>query len=162
MATWTNNDGLTLKYGLDRTTGTKSGEYVTTGALREVEVKINLADLTETETVLSDVTFMPAGARIAEIKVITTTAAATGTAIDLGLIRTDRTTELDYNGFLAAFPTASMNAAGETFVLVQGSANVGALVGTTLANVGYITASRTDATAFTAGAIVVTIKYYIP
>lgn len=162
MGSWTDNDGLHRKFGVDKTTGTKSGEYVTTGALREVEVKLNLADLTQTETVVSDVTFIPAGARIAEVKVITTTAAATGTAIDVGLIRTDRTTELDYNGFLAAFPTASMSAAGETLVLTQGSSNVGALVGTTLANVGYITASMTDATAFTAGAIVITIKYYIP
>lgn len=162
MATWTNNDGLTLKYGLDRTTGTKGGEYRTNGLLREVEFKINLADLTETETVQSDVVFIPAGVRIAEVKVYTTTAAATGVAVDLGLVRTDRTTEIDYDGLLAAFPTASMNAAGETLVLTQGSTNVGALVGTTTANVGYVTASRTTATAFTAGAIVVHIKYYTP
>jgi len=161
MATWT-NDGLTRKFGLDKTTGTKGGEYRTNGLLREVEFKINLADLTETETVQSDVVFIPAGVRLAEVKVYTTTAAATGTAIDLGLIRTDRTTEIDYNGLLAAFPTASMNAAGETTTLVQGSSNVGALVGTTTANVGYVTASRTDATAFTAGAIVVIISYYVP
>lgn len=161
MATWT-NDGLTRKFGLDKTTGTKGGEYRTHGLLREVEFKINLADLTETETVQSDVVFIPTGARIAEVKVITTTAAATGTAIDVGLVRTDRTTEIDYNGLLAAFVTASMNAAGETVILTQGSSTAGALVGTTTANVGYVTASRTDATAFTAGAIVLAIKYYIP
>lgn len=159
---WMNEDGLYIKYGTEKATPNVAGEYVTVGALREVEVEIDLTDLTESETVQSDVTFIPSGARIQEIEVIAETAAVTGTAIDLGLIRTDRSTELDYNGLLAAFVTASMNADGETTVLRVGSSTVGALVGTTLANTGYITCSRTDSTAFTAGLLKVKIRYYIP
>lgn len=159
---WDNNDGVRIKFGTEQATASLAGEYRTVAAMREVEFIIDLANLTETETVLDDNVMIPAGVRIAEIKIITTTAAATGTAIDLGLIRLDRTTELDYNGLLAAFPTASMNAAGETVIIVDNTTYDGALVGTTLANVGYVTASRTDATAFTAGRIVVTVKYYRP
>lgn len=159
---WDNNDGLRVRFGTEQATASLAGEYVTTGAMREVEVIINLADLTETETILDDFVTLPAGVKIAEVKVVTTTAAATGTAIDLGLIRLDRTTETDYDGLLAAFATATMNVAGETTILVNGSSTGGAMIGTTTSNVNFISASRTTATAFTAGRIVVTIKYYRP
>jgi hypothetical protein len=81
----------------------------------------------------------------------------------VGLVRTDRTTEIDFDGILAAMPTATMTA-GNKVTLVKGGTNVGALVGsgTSIANVGYITASATTATAFTAGVILLEIKYFNP
>lgn len=160
MPTVINADGLTLKYGTDRAAVGKGGEYVTVGATRELELKIDLTTLTQAETILSDAAVLPAGARIQEVEVVTHTAAATGTAIDLGTIRMDRTTELDYNGLLAAFPTASMNAAGEKTVIVDNTTYDGVQVGTTLVYPAYISASMTDATAFTAGVIFVRIRYY--
>lgn len=156
------NAGLYRKYGTEKTVTNNVGEYKTFGALREVELKIDLTTLTQTETIQSDVLTLPAGVRIQEIEIVTHTAAATGVAIDLGLIRTDRTTELDYDGLLAAFPTASMNAAGEKTIITDNTTYDGALVGTTLANIGYITCSATTATAFTAGVIYVRIRYYRP
>lgn len=165
MGSWKNNDGLYLKYGTDRATANKVGEYTTTGGLREIEIKLNLADLTETETIIGDVTDFPT-ARVHEVEVITVTAGATGTAIDVGLIRKDRSTEIDYDGFLAAAPIAIMNSAGERTIFtaittVPASATgTGALIGTTTANIGHITASRTDSTAFTAGVIIIKIRYF--
>lgn len=160
---WLNSDGLYLKYGTERATPSIGGENIVDGQMREITVEIDLTTLTATETILADNIFFPAGARVAEVKVVTHTAAATGTAIDLGLIAvSNRSTEVDYDGFLAAFPTASMNAAGETTTLVVGSTYAGALIGATNATVGHISASRTDATAFTAGVIYVTIRYYFP
>jgi hypothetical protein len=61
-----------------------------------------------------------------------------------------------------------MNAAGETTVLKLADTEpttlvgTGALIGTTTSNVGYVTCSRTTATAFTAGIVEVCINYYIP
>lgn len=160
---YTDIGGLYQEWGLEQTTTQKGGEYRNNGQMREIEVKITLSTLTESETILDRNIFFPAGVRIAEIEVRTETAAATGTAIDLGLIRTDGTTEIDYNGLLSAFVTASMNAAGETnTITVPGAGLGGALVGTTTANVGHITCSRTDSTAFTAGVIYVKIRYYKP
>lgn len=159
---WDNNDNLRVKFGTEQATASTTGEYRSLGLLREVECVIDLTALTEGEVVQSDTVVIPAGVRIAEIKVTTTTAAATGVAIDLGLVQLNRSTEIDYDGLLAAFVTASMNAPGETTILTNGSSTVGALVGTTTAAVGYITCSRTTATAFTAGKIVVAIKYYRP
>lgn len=160
--TYMDPDGLYRKYGTNKTTANIGGEYRRGGHLRELEFKIDLTALTETETILSDQVFVPAGARIQEIEVVTHTAAATGVAVDLGLIRTDRTTEIDYDGLLAAVVTANMNAAGEKNIYSDNTTYDGALVGTTIANVGLVSASRTTATAFTAGVIYVTIRYYMP
>lgn len=162
MAQTSNINNLYREYGTTKATPTVGGEPVMTGDVREIVFDLDLTALTETETVIMDTTIFPSGVRIKEVEVLTETAAATGTAIDLGLIRRDRSTELDYNGFLAAFATASMNAEGETTTLRVGSSTVGALVGDVLANDGFVTASRTDATAFTAGALKVTIRYYVP
>lgn len=165
MGSWTNNDGLTLKFGTDKAQTVTVGEYRTNGALREVEIKIDLTTLTEGEVVQSDFLFFPKE-RIKEVEVVTNTAATAGAAIDLGLIRLDRTTEIDYNGFLAAFPTSQMDLAGERTIFTAattvpaGATGTGALIGTTIANPGYITCSRTTATAFTAGSITVTIRWY--
>jgi hypothetical protein len=165
MGTWDNN-GVRWKFGPTKAEPTIGGEYVTTGRLREVTLKIDLTDLTETETVQSDVLTLPAGARIEEVELVTHTAAATGVAIDVGLIKTDRSTEIDYNGLVNAEVTADMSAAGEKNVFRQesgvGASAGGALIGTTLAYVGYITASRTTATAFTAGEVYLTVRFYRP
>jgi len=163
------NTGLYRKYGTEKAVAGKGGEYVTTGGLREVELKIDLTTLTATETILADNIVIPEGVRIVDVETITTTAAATGTAIDVGLIKaSDRTTEIDYDGLLAAAPTANMSSAGERSVyqvavtVPTGLTGTGALIGTTTAYAGHVSASRTDATAFTAGVIVLKIRYYVP
>ena len=168
MGTGFDGDTLFRKFGVTKAIPNKAGEYKTPGLLREVEVTIDLTTLTQAEVIQSDQVFIPAGGRIHEVEVIAKTGAATGTAIDVGLTRTDRTTQLDFDGLLAAFVTASMNTAGETSIIRQavtvptGLAGTGALIGTTTANVGYISASATDATAFTAGVILVKIRYFTP
>lgn len=165
---WYDNAGLYRKFGTDKATAKTAGEYRKYGKYHEIEVTITAANLTQTETILDDIVVIPAGARIQEVEVQTHTAAATGTAIDLGLIQTDRSTEIDYNGLLAAAPLAIMDLAGERTIFtaattVPASATgTGALIGTTLTYSGHISASMTDATSFTAGVIVVTIRYYMP
>ena len=174
MGTWNNNDKLYIKYGTDKTTPNTGGEFSTPkGNLHEVSVKITLANLTQTETVQNDQVFLPAGARIQEVELLTQTAAATGTAIDVGLARRNTAgattlTEVDYDGLLAAAPLAVMNSAGERTIYtavttVPASATgTGALIGTTLASTALISASMTDATAFTAGVVHVIVRYYMP
>lgn len=160
---WFDNTGLYQKYGTEQTVPLKGGEYSTLGANRTIDLKIDLTTLTESETILSDNIFWPKTMRIESVEVVTVTAAATGAAIDLGLIRLDRSTEIDYDGILAAFATASMNAVGEKTVLTQGSSTAGALVGAAGTSYpGYITCSRTTGTAFTAGVIQVRINLYRP
>jgi len=162
MGTWTNADGLKLRYGTDAAELGNGGEYRTDGLYRVIDVEINLADLTTAEVIQSNVVF-PKGKVLGKVEVIADVAAATGTAIDVGFVRTNvAATEVDYDGILAAFPTGSMNAEGETTVLTDGSTYAGALVGV-VASADYpmyITASRTDSTAFTAGRIRLRLHWY--
>lgn len=160
---WLDNAGLYQKYGVDQTTSGVGGEYRTNGKEREIEFTLNLVTLTETETPVDDNIFFPSGVKITEVEILVETAAATGVAIDVGLIRTDRTTEIDYDGILAAFVTATMTV-GNKVVLRKGGTQAGAMVGSGVAttNVGHITASRTTATAFTTGLVKITVRYERP
>lgn len=161
---WLNNDGLYIKTGYEQAAGpTLAGEIKTYGRLREIEVKINLTSLGTGSTILSDVTYFPKGARIEEVEVVTETAATSGGAavLNLGLIRTDRTTAYDADGFIAALAITTHDAAGEKTVLRVGSTGAGAFIGTTLANVGLLVADY-DTAAYTAGVLKVRIRYYAP
>lgn len=163
MGTWLNDDGLYLKFGTTKTTAEVGGEYRTNGELREIEVTIDLTDLTSSAAIVSDTTFFPNGARIEEVEIVTQTAAtsAGSATLDIGLIQTDRSTAIDADGLVAALAKTAVDAAGEKNVIRVGSTGAGALIGTTTANVGYITANYGTA-AFTAGVIRVRIRYYMP
>lgn len=160
---WLDNAGLYQKYGVDQTTSGTGGEYRNNGKERQIEFSLNLVTLTEAETIVDDNIFFPSGVKITQVEILVETAAATGVAIDVGLVRTDRTTEIDFNGILAAFVTATMTV-GNKVTLVKGGTQAGALVGSGVAttNVGQITASRTTATAFTTGLVKITVFYERP
>jgi len=162
MTNCLNADKLYRKFGTGQATAQTAGEYSLDGPEHCIEVILDLTTLTQTETIVSDTVYFPKGARIDRVEVVAHTAAATGTAIDVGLIRSsDRTTEIDYNGILAALPTANINVDGELTNYTAGVTYAGALVGATTATyVGHISASMTDATAFTAGVLRIRIYYY--
>ena len=160
MGSQLNSDGLFVKIGTTKATATKAGEYRTVGALREIEVTLSdLTTLTNTAAIIADVTFFPK-MRIEEVEVVNTTAATSGgsATLDLGLIQTDRSTEIDFEAFLNGAALADYNAVGEKIIYRIGTSGVGQLVGTTTTNVGYITANFNTA-AFTAGALKIIIRY---
>jgi hypothetical protein len=168
MGTWTNSDGLHVKFGTSEAVSTHAGGTYAdpVSGLTITEVDILLASLTQTETILNDVVWIPANAHIVYVDCLCVVAGATGTAIDVGLIDQDRSTEIDYNGLLAASPAANYSAAGEynrfysTHTQIAGLTGTGALIGTELTNTGYVSASMTDATAFTAGKLRVRIAWF--
>ena len=161
---WTNSDGLYVKFGTEEATVGTAGEYsVMIGPEHVHEVVITLTGLGTAAAVLDQHTVIPKGARITKIKVINEVAATSGgsATLNFGVQRLDRSTELDYDGFLAAAPLADYNAVGETKEYSAGVSGAGALVGTTLANPGYLTADY-DTAAFTAGKIRVQLFWYVP
>lgn len=158
---WYNSDGLYIKFGTDEATVGKAGEYETDGPQRMVELTISaLTSLGTAAAIQDDHVVIPKNARIEKVEVITTTAATSSgsAALNIGLARTDRTTELDYDGLVAALAKTAIDAAGETNVLTVGSTGAGALIGTTLSYNGLLTADY-DTAAFTAGAIKVRVYY---
>ncbi len=167
MATnWFNADGLLVKFGTNEATAGKAGEY---GALHEGNthvIALRLSDLTvltdSTQTVLDENVFVPKNARIEWVDIINTTAATgTNAVLDLGLIRRDQTTELDYDGLLADAPRTDWDALGETKHYMVGVTGAGALMGTVLTNSGYLVATY-DTAAFTAGAVEIRVGFSFP
>lgn len=166
MATnWFNSDGLLVKFGTNEATAGKAGEFgELIGNVHVVELRISdLTTLTDsTQTVLDENVFIPKNARIEWVDVINTTAATgTNAVMDVGLIRRDQTTELDYDGLLADAPRTDWDALGETKHYMVGVTGAGALMGTVLTNSGYLVATY-DTAAFTAGAIIIRIGFSFP
>jgi len=162
MATWLDPDGLNRVYGPDRALPTSAGEFVTLGAMREIELKLTLSTLTDASAIVEDSVVIPAGCRIEEVDILNEVAATGATAtLSLGLIRTDRTTAYDADGILVALALAAFDVEGEKVTIRVGSTGAGALLGTLLANPGYLVAEWNTA-AFTAGVIKIRIRYSVP
>jgi hypothetical protein len=174
MGTWLNSDGLYVKFGTDDAASEQQGGWVCNyGPFASYILNLDLTTLTETETIQNDVLVIPKDSLILSVETITVVAAATGTAIDVGLIANDRSTTTDLNagnanadpnGLLAALTATEMSEAGEylkfwdtTSVPVASAALGGALLGEVLTVPTLITASRTDSTAFTAGRVIIKI-----
>lgn len=159
---WLNNDGLYVKFGTEEGVAGTAGEYTTRGPTRLTEVLLTGTALGTAAAIQDDHTVIPAGARIEKVEVIAQTAMTSGgsATLNVGFSRLDRSTELDYDGLLAAFPLASMNAVGETNSLTNGSSGAGVLVGTVLANAGLLTADY-DTAAFTGGTVKVRIHWSV-
>lgn len=153
---WFNEDGLLLKYGTEKGVSNKAGEYRFDGPLHMIEFTLDLTSAAADPTVMpgTDQVSFPANAIVEKVEIVATEAAVgSGSVLNIGLIKRDRSTEIDYEAFVKALPTASMDTIGETTVLTKGVSYAGDLVGTTVgANPGYLTVDYTTA-AFTDGTI---------
>lgn len=175
---WDNNDGLHIKYGREEGTSTHTGGTYCYGenGTQIAELTLDLTTLDTSETVQNDVLIIPDNALIESVEVLTLVAAATGTAIDVGTIHISRNASdsewtADPDGLLAAFVAATMSVVGERVTFYgPTSANTeeslpasittgGVQIGDVTTAPLLITASRTDSTAFTAGRVLIRVKY---
>lgn len=161
--TWKNADGLYVKFGTAAAALSEAGEYHFDGGQHLIEIKIpDMTAVGSTSTILDDAFRTGQNWRIDEVKVITdTVCTGSGAVLNVGIVKSDRSTAVDADGLIAALPVTSMDAAGETTILTAGSTYAGALIGTSLTSTsasGYIVADY-DTAAFTAGAIRILIKY---
>ena len=159
-----NKDKLLIKFGTENAVPNQAGEYSFDGPRHCIE--INIPDMTKIVSTnggsfLSDQVFFPKNARIESIEVISETACTgTGAVLNIGLISSaDRTTEIDFNGIVAAIPVTSLATAGQYTHLHEGDTYAGALLGTTNSTVGYLVADY-DTAAFTAGAVKMRLYYH--
>lgn len=165
---WTNSDGLYWRYGVNEGTAQITGDLKTFGARRVCEVTIDLDslpahDATNAVQIQSDTVTIPAGALIEEIELIAMEeTAGTNANLDIGLVDQDRSTEIDFNGLIAAGDDFNGGTdLGKVYRYVVGTTDAGALVGTKITNTGLITANAETAN-FTAGVLKCRIFYSMP
>ncbi len=153
MPTWTNEDGLLVRFPLD------DGATVALDGQSSVEeqwLRVKVADATtladaDTAAEAGDRPFIPAGAVIMEAFFEVDTAFAGATAVlDIGTKQADGTT-IDDDGIDAAIAVAALTANSVTV-------SDGALIGTKVTQDSYPTLTY-DTAAFTAGAGELYIKY---
>lgn len=161
---WINSDGLAVYWPSDAGTVTRGGEVDFDGKHMTYCV-IDLGGLptaaSGNEQIQLENCVIPNGAFIEKVVVTVTAEPATSGApnLDLGFVKTDRTTELDFNGLLAAADAFETGTDLGTIVeYVKGTTEAGALIGTQLAFDGIITASA-DTADWTAGQIRVEIYW---
>lgn len=156
---WTNADGLTVFFA-GELREYQGGEYPGAGANRTIEIEVDALALTTTPTAFGEPwIIVPRNSVIESVEVISETALASGTSIDIGLIRLDNTTELDYDGLVDGLVIANLNVNGEKNVITAGATYSGILLGTETAYPGYLTVTETGD--FTAGRLVIRVNLYV-
>jgi hypothetical protein len=159
---WHNADGLYIQYGTEQSDAKRAGEYKTVDNVHVTEFDLDLTVLTTSNTIIDDTVQLDAGVTVLEVQVICTEVATTASSavLNVGLIRTDRSTAYDADGLVEAAAVTTIDARGETTIYrapVSGTA-VGDLVGTVLANTGLLVASTSTGT-FTDGTVKVRILW---
>src|SRR6056297_4020625 len=154
MGIWTNDDGLEVRFGLDRATTAPDGRT----SAEEKVFTYTVADATElgdtdTAAVAGDASFIPAGAILKDAIFYVDTAFTSGgsAVLDIGLKQADGT-NIDDDG-IDAIAVAALT-------VRSGTACDGALLPSKMQYDSYVMFTR-DTAAFTAGAGRVVIKYIV-
>lgn len=158
---WLNADGLYQKYGTSKADVETAGEYKTFGSNRVIECVLDLTTLGTSPAIISDNLRFPITQQIELVEVFTETAATgTGAVLNVGLIKADRSTQLDYDGLVAGLPLTSVDTIGEKTTLNVGSTYAGALIGTATTDVGAYLCADYDTAAFTAGKVRIRVQLH--
>ena len=163
MSTWTNNDGLYIKYGTTEAALGRGGEDLNFGD-HVLDFSLDLTAVTAVASplILDDAVTIPVGAQIDKVVVtVEEVTAGTNSNLDLGLIDQDRSTEIDFNGLLTAADGWHTSAIGTVTEYTAGGTDAGADLGTVVTNAGLVCANY-DTAAFTDGTLRIQIFYHIP
>lgn len=162
-----NDDGLLVKLPAGASFVNRGGNHQSSDGKHMTEVFIDLSALPTAasgdEQIVLENVVIPSGAFIEKVEVFVTKEPTTAGApnLDLGFVKTDRSTELDFNGLLAA--ADAFEAGTDLGVLVTydtATTEAGALIGTQLTDDGILTASA-DTADWTAGVIRVRVYWSI-
>ena len=160
MPTYKNADGLYVSTGLSEAKKSLEGSTNNFGHEREIIIDLDYTRLPTfgtASTFVNDVptVAVPKGALLKSATLTVTTAfTGTGATLDIGLAKSDGTA-IDADGIDAAIALTAIDAIGETVTCD------GALIGTVLANTGFVTVDVGVAT-YTAGRGKLVIKYFMP
>ena len=156
MATWTNNDGLPIEFGITRASPGTGGEPDQAGESRKLIIDFDLADLGDANAAIGfvDKHELPEGAIIHRVRtIVLEDADGTNATLDIGVIKQGTEGTDDPDGFDEDIPETTLDNGKGTTVECDG-----ALIGTALDANYYFSASYETA-AFTAGRVRVIIEY---
>jgi hypothetical protein len=163
---WDNEDGLRVKFPGSAATLSRGGER-SHGAYHESFVVVELAKLatvssTNKQIILEDAIF-PLGAIVDKVDLIVRSeTAGTNANLNVGFVKTDRSTELDFDGLLAAADDFNAGTdVGKVFSYTAGSTEAGVLLGIPLTAAGILTA-HADTADFTDGTIELRLFWSVP
>lgn len=178
MATWMNSDGLFIRYGTDESDQPRGAHRKVPGTGEHVlEMNIAYTDMASATPALlgaasattdGSATVLPKGAKVTGVETIVTTAFTSSGTIGsstfvLGTKKSsDRTTELDHDGILAAGATGTVLGLATVGTTVRtGATGRGAHFETALSEEGLIVASNSAHAShpYTAGAARVRVFY---
>lgn len=129
MATWTNADGLKVRFNAEEVENKTGNQYVG-GPLRSLVVDLDYADLPVAADADQRQAYIPAGAYITEAYLLVDTAFTSAglTTLDIGLCQVDGTV-IDLDGIDAVIAKADIDAVGDVVrcngALAGGTRNVG-------------------------------------
>jgi hypothetical protein len=168
---WVNDDGLYIKFGPQEARASKSGEYARSAASdgkHRIEVIVDLASLptaaSGNEQIQDDGVWLPDNVFIEKVivEVIEEPTTVGSPNLDFGLVAMDRSTEVDFNGLLAA--ADAFEAGTDLGVIVEydtATTEAGVLVGTQFTGgPAYFTASA-DTADWTDGKLRITTIYSV-
>ena len=156
MATWINDDGLPIQFGVDEGKFTKLAGYKTDGDQRYIEI-VAEADHFPATTVTEVIDYtirIPEGAIISKVEVAPNAETFVGgTSIDVGLVDLDGTSNGDVDAVFAGQTLADLNAGTVTAAGV-------AVNGAALTSPKLLTWTPTGT--FSAGVTTLRVFYVIP
>lgn len=157
MTDWTNDDGILVRFGVDKSLGAQVGSAIASDGIRkEMVATLEVSRMALAGGLIGGKanSAIPAGALIESAKFIVTEAFVGATAtLDLGLANADGTyTNLDEDGIDAAIAITAFDADDDVIVCD------GALIGTRTAVAGY-PSYDVDTAALTAGKGYLIITY---
>lgn len=174
---WNNSDGLMVLFGTDKARASRGGEYsILANGIHCVSVIVDLKGTATAngtfptaasgnELILADNVNIPNGAFITKVRVTVLKEPTTvgSPNLDFGLVDQDRTTEIDFNGLIAAGDAWETGGAdlGTVFEYTLGTTEAGALIGTKITNTGLLSASP-DTADWTAGILKLDVEFYMP
>lgn len=160
MGSWTNNDGLSLKYGTSKAVAEPVGEFLMEGPYRVTQIRFDYTDLpavASNSVIITDKYSFPVGTKVAKVEIQSWTdldSTSDDMTLNVGYVDLDGTSNADVDAFVVAATQAE---------LIAGGTNVAGWVGTVVDGVPFTTAKyltwEVDAHAASAGAGVINIYW---
>ena len=161
MTVWVNDDGLEVRYGLDKSVTRKGGETRHDGSLNEVIVIINGTDVPSADAPIDKKVVIPSGCYIDEVVLNVTTAFTSGgsATLDIGLMLDDNDgtySTSDDNGLDAAIAVGTLV---DNYRVVADGAQVNTTVTDSTNGLPLAVSYGYNTAAFTAGVAELVIRY---